>query len=326
MNGLRQDLAAAQQQLQQTEQRAREQIAQMEQQVGQIRQEETELRTQVTAYQQQSQQMVGRIEQNVTRERLTAQQQAQDSQSRIDELRGQVDTMQREVEALRNRVPRPDTEAAVLRQADGQVISIPSKDIVFVNLGQRDSVMPGLTFEVYDSLEGVPALAPQDVDVLPQGKASIEITSVGPATSEARVTRLSYGAILAEGDKVANLVYDRNTRYTFMVYGAFDLDQNGVPTPQDADVVKRLVTEWGGKLTDRVNVDTDFVVLGQEPVLPEFSREELNDPFNAKRLADAQASLDQYLSIRETAARLRIPIVNQNRFLYLIGYYAQAPR
>jgi hypothetical protein len=323
LKGLNQDLATAQQQLQQTEQRARERIAQMEQQVQQVRDEEQQLRDQVNAYQQQSKDMVGRIEQNVSRERQGSLQQQQEAQGKVDELRGQVDTMQHEVDALRNRVPRPDAEGGVTRQADGRIISVPGHGIVYVDLGQRDSLTPGLTFEVYDALEGVPPLV---ADELSKGKASIEVTKVGEDTSEARVTHLSPGAILAEGDKIANLVYDRNTRYNFMVYGNFDLDQNGAPTPQDGEVVKRLITQWGGKLMDRVNVDTDFAVLGAEPALPQFTRDELNDPFNAKKLADAQTSLDQYLEIRDTAARLRVPILNQNRFLYLIGYYNQAPR
>jgi hypothetical protein len=75
-----------------------------------------------------------------------------------------------------------------------------------------------------------------------------------------------------------------------------------------------------------VNVNTDFVILGQEPVIPQFSREELQDPFNAKKLADAQAAADAYNRVRDTAKELHIPILNQNRFLYLIGYYQQAPR
>jgi hypothetical protein len=52
----------------------------------------------------------------------------------------------------------------------------------------------------------------------------------------------------------------------------------------------------------------------------------LQDPFNAKKLADAQAALEAYDLVRNTARDLHIPIVNQNRFLYLIGYYEQARR
>ena len=149
---------------------------------------------------------------------------------------------------------------------------------------------------------------------------------VGQGSSEAKIIRQTPGTQLTEGDLIANLVYDPNVKYNFVVYGDFDMDRNGQATPQEADVVRRLVTQWGGKLMDKVNVDTDFVVLGQEPVLPTFTREDLQDPFNAKRLADAQAALDAYDQVRNRARDLHIPIMNQNRFLYLTGYYNQARR
>ena len=73
-----------------------------------------------------------------------------------------------------------------------------------------------------------------------------------------------------------------------------------------------------------MNVDTDFVVLGKEPQLPSFSKEELDQPLNADKLAKAQAELDKYHEIIQTARDLHIPILNQNRFLYYVGYYEQA--
>jgi BRCT domain type II-containing protein len=29
--------------------------------------------------------------------------------------------------------------------------------------------------------------------------------------------------------------------------------------------VRRLITQWGGRLADEVNVNTDFIVLGAQP-------------------------------------------------------------
>ncbi|MCC6415330.1 MAG: hypothetical protein IT582_05435 [Opitutaceae bacterium] len=125
---------------------------------------------------------------------------------------------------------------------------------------------------------------------------------------------------------IANLVYDPSTKYNFRVYGDFDMDGNGVATPGDAEIIKRLITQWGGNLTDRVSVDTDFIVLGKEPVLPNFTQDELLDAFNQQKLMTAQAALDAYLDVVRKAQDLHIPILNQNRFLYFIGYFDQAKR
>ena len=67
-------------------------------------------------------------------------------------------------------------------------------------------------------------------------------------------------------------------------------------------------------------------MLGKEPVVPNFTREELNDPINAARLAEATQLAEQYETVKRQAIELHIPILNQNRFLYFVGYYNQAAR
>jgi hypothetical protein len=223
---------------------------------------------------------------------------------------------------------RPDVSNAAIRQADGRIVRIPNNSVCYINLGQGDEVSPGLTFEVYGATDGIPGI-PANVtgdEQLPVGKASIEVVRVGATSSECRIVRITPGAVLQEGDLIENLVYDPNTKYNFFVYGDFDLADTGRPNDGDAAVVKRLITQWGGKLADKINVDTDFVVLGKEPVLPNYSAEELAQPLYADKATKAQAKIDEYHDIEQQAKDLHIPILNQNRFLYYIGYYDQAKR
>ncbi len=229
---------------------------------------------------------------------------------------------------------RPDVANAAVRQADGRIVRLPGNNICYINLGDGDQVTPGLTFEVYDKTTGIPPIPPNatsDED-LPVGKASIEVTRVGATSSECRIVKTSPGAVLSEGDLIENLVYDPNTKYNFFVYGQFDLSNTGRTTSQigasspDTQVIKRLITQWGGQITDKVNVDTDFVVLGKEPELTAYSQEELSQPLIADKAAKEKAALDQYQEVRQTAIDLHIPILNQNRFLYYIGYYDLAKR
>ena len=233
------------------------------------------------------------------------------------------------IQTLRDRLGnrRVDVTNAAVRQVDGKLIRVPSNDICYINLGYGDQVTPGLTFEVYDKTDGVPPI-PQNVsgdEQLPVGKASIEVTHVGTTSSECRIVHIEPGAVLSEGDPIENLVYDPHTKYNFFVYGNYDLSNSGRPNPADAEVIKRLVTQWGGKLTDQINVDTDFVVMGAEPVLPTFSKDELTAE-NQKKETDAQAALDKYQELLAQAKELHIPILNQNRFLYYVGFYDQAKR
>lgn len=255
---------------------------------------------------------------------------AQATQGQLADLQHQVTKVTSDLNATRGKLSlrRPDVTNAAVRQPDGKIVRLPGGNVCYINLGQGDQVTPGLTFEVYDASQGVPPI-PDIVtgdEQLPIGKASIEITKVGPTSSECRIIKTTPGAILSEGDLIENLVYDSHTKYNFYVYGNFDLGDTGHANPDDTKVIERLVTQWGGKITSAANVDTDFVVLGKEPVLPNFSKEELDAPLNADKLAKAQAELDKYQEVRQTARELHIPILNQNRFLYYVGYYDQATR
>jgi hypothetical protein len=323
-------LKQSQDQMQAQAQQFEQQRAEMNKTVEGIRAEQQQVQASFATDQGSKDQSVQQAEQNFAAQQKQTQEQINQLTAQNQQLAQQLTEAKTSINTLQAKLGenRPvDAQAPIVRNPDGRIVRIPSKDTVYISIGSESHVTPGLTFEVYDKIDGIPPLGnAAENDKLPQGKASIEVVRVGQGSSEAKIIRQTAGTQLTEGDLIANLVYDPNVKYNFVVYGDFDMDRNGQATPQEADVVRRLVTQWGGKLMDKVNVDTDFVVLGQEPVLPTFTREDLQDPFNAKRLADAQAALDAYDQVRNRARDLHIPIMNQNRFLYLTGYYNQARR
>ncbi|HEV7302327.1 MAG TPA: hypothetical protein VGN72_23515 [Tepidisphaeraceae bacterium] len=270
---------------------------------------------------------VAQIEAEREAERTRAAANTEALNTQIAERDSTVKNLQSELKRIRDRIAllRGNVTNAVIGQADGTIIRLPGNNIAYIGLGAGDQIAPGLTFEVYDKSEGVPIPSAESND-LPQGKASLEVLRVGSTSSECRITRTTPGEQLTEGDLIANLVYDRNTRYAFYIYGNFDLDQNGVSTPGDANVIKQLITQWGGRVGDQINVNTDFVVIGAEPVVPNFTEEERADPVNQKKYEDAQAELNTFQEILNRAGELNIPVLNQNRFLYYVGYYDQARR
>lgn len=234
---------------------------------------------------------------------------------------------------LTGRIPRPAAAGEnVIRQEDARIVRVPGNGNVYINIGFGDQVPVGMTFEVYDRTTGVPAPGTDEADTtaaagtatLPKGKAAIEVVRLGEGQSECRIIRQSQGKPVIEGDVVANLVWDKNTKYNFVVFGNFDLDQNGSATPQDGETVKRLITQWGGKLQNDVNVDTDFLVLGKEPEVPVL--DENPDPTQIAQRDAAQKQLQAYSDLVNKAKDLHVPILNQNRFLYYVGYYEQAQR
>jgi len=257
---------------------------------------------------------------------------AQDDMNKLQaqgqELQVQIKKLDQVIAGLQNRLRELRQPVdQVVRQADAKIMRLAGDGVVYIDLGSGDQVTPGMSFEVFDRLEGIPKPGDATTDVnLPIGKASIELIKVSPGSSEARIVRKSPGMTVVEGDLCVNIVYDKATKYNFLVYGNFDLDRNGQATPQDADVIKRLVTSWGGAVTDKLNVDVDFLVMGKVPVIPDYTAEELDTPEKAFELKRKQEELAAYDDILARAMALNIPVLNQNRFLYFTGYYEQSGR
>jgi len=263
-------------------------------------------------------------------------QQVQVMNAQLQRAQQAVDSKQKELDVetqLANKLnakismTRIPVNDPLLRQTDAQIASVASDDVVYINLGMGDHVVPGMTFEVYSRRDGIPK---QDdlmsEDNMPIGLGSIEVERVDEAVSECRVTKLEIGRHFTVGDLIANLVYDRNTKFRFVVYGKFDLGQTGVPRAGDAQKIKALVNEWGGAIQKDINVDTDFVVMGTTPVIKDFSDEDLQDPVNRRLLEEQKADYQAYEDELDKAKSLNIPIMNQNRFLYFCGYYDNAQR
>jgi len=263
-------------------------------------------------------------------------QKLKDTQSAAEKLQTEINKRDATVKQLttlvgklegRLRATHVNTNEPIVQQADGVILRTPTQNTVFINIGQQQSVSLGLTFEVYDKEKGIPALGDgmRDGD-LPDGKASIEVIHVLPDSSECRVVKRGLGETITEGDLIMNLVFDPHAHYKFMVYGNFDMANEGTATPGDTEVIKRLVTQWGGRLVNIVDPSTDFVVLGAEPVVPVLSADDQNDPPKVQQRDAQQAALDAYQDVEKRAVELGIPIMNQNRFLYFVGYYDQAAR
>lgn len=204
-------------------------------------------------------------------------------------------------------------------QTDGNVLSVvPEDNIVSVDLGRVNRVYLGLTFEVFDRKKGVSKDSFGDV----RGKASVEVVKIKETTCECRIVRADRGAAILEGDLVANVVYDKYRVFKFYVFGEFDLNNDGVASTTDTRRIVSLVEQWGGTAAKQMAYDVDFLVLGKRPEQPAPLKEgEVETPEEIARRAAADAAHKSFLELEGLARTYKIPILNQNRFLTLIGYY-----
>jgi hypothetical protein len=120
------------------------------------------------------------------------------------------------------------------------------------------------------------------------------------------------------GDVIANALYDPAKVYTFLVYGNFDANGDGASTQAEAEDIKAMVTGWGGKVTDQLTGNVDFLIMGDRPQLPpppsaDAPSAVVNNYMHMRDLAQ------RYDRLLEQAQSTSVPILNQNRLFTLIG-------
>ncbi len=259
----------------------------------------------------------------------------QRAQEQLREAQSQVEMKETEIERLKNRIrelerifgqfllegPRMELEA------DGQISAVvPQENLVYINLGRKDRLILGMKFEVFDAATGIileERQGPGRVREL-RGKATIEVVQMAEQSATCRVVRRAYGEQVVVGDLITNIVYDKSRTFKFFVYGNFDLDDDNQTTIAEFDQVLSLIHHWGGVAVegeDHLPLDTDFLVLGQEPQMPRPIDPSETDPIIITRYEEQLKAVRDYNKLAGQAEALSIPVLNQNRFLTLVGYF-----
>jgi len=210
--------------------------------------------------------------------------------------------------------PKPDQEAQAY-QPDAQIVKIDSQNgIVYLDAGLKNHVYRGLTFAIYDRNKPIPENG--------EGKAEIEVFQVDEQVSAARIVRSDTKDPVAKEDIVANLIWDRDIPNRFVVAGDFDFNNDGRIDADGAQRIAELIERWGGIVADSITVDTDFLIVGVEPgSLRRPTQQEMDiDPMAQQRYEMSTKKIDAYNQLLGNAGSLGIPVFNQKRFLYLIGY------
>jgi len=216
--------------------------------------------------------------------------------------------------------PAPDNEAPAF-QADGRVVLVDETEgVIHIDLGSDDHVYQGLTFSVYDRSAGIPR------DGKP--KAEVEVFAIDRKVSTARVLSADRRNPIAQGDLIANLIWDSSRQNQFVVVGEFDIDGDGKPDYDGGNRIEALIRKWGGVTSKEVTSRTDYVILGTEPKVPMEPTPEMQtaDPTAQEKYDAARQKNEQYNQIRRQAEALWVPIFNYDRFLYFTGYANQTSR
>jgi len=248
------------------------------------------------------------LQQNLDQLQKTHDKQAQElakAQGMIEELRKQLQDFK----------ARPETEMAAL-ETDGYIVQVVAREkLAYINLHRGDHIYRGLTFAVYDRYEPVPKAG--------QGKGALEVIEIMDNIAKCRITEMDTANPIMDRDNIANLVWSKEKRYQFCVVGEFDLNGDGkVDGDGRAEVVK-MIDQWGGQASDVLSVDTDFLVVGSAPKLPERQGDAFLDlqggVGEGQEYEQAQKRREAYKQTIESANALDVPTFNLSRFLYFVG-------
>jgi hypothetical protein len=105
-----------------------------------------------------------------------------------------------------------------------------------------------------------------------------------------------------------------------LVYGKFDVNNDGKVTAGETSVIRNRIQEWGGVVIDseKVTGDLDFIVIGNPPPKPTEPSATAGD-IETQAYTQAKNEYDTYERITKEAKDARIPMLNWNRFKALTG-------
>jgi NAD-dependent DNA ligase len=192
--------------------------------------------------------------------------------------REKIETLSREIEVLKrdnrhtndvndHRIAELEDRVRQLTQqhelnnralvADGQILASRANDgFVVIDRGHQHNLRKGTKFLVFNRRGGRHVI-----------KGAIEVVDVEARMSQARVLAENDGNDpLVPGDYLHNPVYNPNTVLTFVIRGEFRMFSK--------DELTRFISEAGGRVSDTLSTNSDFLVAGEksDKALDEASR------------------------------------------------------
>ncbi len=313
---IRTDLADAQRRAEEADKARAALSAQYDDSLKQLQGEIAKLNASQQQYQQTVTTSTGELEATIGNVRSEMQAKVDEKESEITQLRLDLDNVTRQRDRLLQITREVSVDSTI--RPDGQVAALVEKEnLAYVNIGRLQHVLPGMTFEVFEPGD---VIKPDEFEEV-RGKATIEIVRVDPSTASARVVRTERGRAVKVGDNIVNLAFDPTVTYQFYVYGDFDLENTGQPSLSDRKRIEAMVSKFGAVVAPALSYEVDYLVLGAEPELPAPLPPDTLDPELIAANVAARRKYETYQQLIGDAKQLRIPVLNQNRFLALVGFY-----
>ena len=223
-------------------------------------------------------------------------------------------------------------EKGIFTTPDARIVRLErSTGNVYLDIGEDQNLRPGVTFTVYDKDKVGPSGGDNSAK-----KGSVEVTSVGRYTSEARILEISGDEPFSKGDPVFSPAWSAGRTSKFAFVGMIDLDGDG-QTAGERDRLRRVLADAGAEFSVYIDDDGNWVDGDGDP--------QTNRPIDAETRMLVLAPIPDPTSVADPArqkaynqmreyktqlldqARLNgVPFKSLNEFLESIGYVPQRRR
>ena len=140
-------------------------------------------------------------------------------------------------------------------------------------------------------------------------------------SSEVRVVNHKRASPIVKDDVLVNIAYDPQRKFQFALVGKLDITRDG---RDDRAMVADMITRFGGVVVEQATVETDYIIVGSDPMSGISSGEALTAQ-EQTRFESLRKENESMAKAIDLAQRVMIPVLNQNRFLSLVGMQPTAP-
>jgi hypothetical protein len=231
----------------------------------------------------------------------------------IDKLKVTIAELNRKLIALNSTGALVKTATGLpSKLPDGSVAQVfPDMNLVYLRLTRPQQAKLGMRYVIFSKDKPVPDTG--------EGKAVVEISSLEGGSIQGKIIKSTASDPMVPGDPALNLVVGPR-KYSFVVYGNFDLRNDGVFEPSGKSQIEGLITRWGGTVQQDMDMTTNFLILGVQTEVPPKPAENAD----AVTRENYEKKLDEnkkWAELYDRAARQTIPAMNTNTFLHFIGFF-----
>jgi hypothetical protein len=229
------------------------------------------------------------------------------AQTEKDKLVADMTKLQNDFKAM-SKVVADFRKVPTAMSINGRVVSMGLQgQVAYGDLGKKDGILLGLTFSIF---------SPTELGkVAPQPKAQCRVVKVMNESCELRVYEIKNDNPVIAGDLLYNPVYDRTRRLHFAMVGKMDIENN---TLDETEQLKGMIQEFGGKIDATMTVQTDFLIVGEKPIMASAPAAGAS-PMEQANYLESRKKYLEYTQTLAQAESYSIPMMSLNRFLGLMG-------